>query len=192
MGDEATLVNDAIAGSEEAFHQLVRLHQAHVRAYLTRYVRDAQVVQDLAQETFLRAYQNLPSYRGDAPVRMWLLAIARQRALTYLRDDARRRTHEGRSLDSVEAGWATRSLEDPPAGLARHEKEIRALEDCIRKLPPTSAGILSEYYFKGRSALDIARTTGKRDTAVWMALSRIRQALRRCIDERLLSLGNPS
>ena len=188
MGNEENLVADALAGSEEAFHQLVRLHQAHVRAYLTRYVRDAQVVLDLAQETFLRAYQNLAGYRGDAPLRMWLFAIARQRALTYLRDDARRRTHEGRSLDSVAAAGATRSLEDP----ARHEHEIRALEDCIRKLPPASAGILSEYYFKGHSALHIARTTGKRDTAVWMALSRIRQALRRCIDARLLSPGTPS
>lgn len=192
MSGEEDLVKDARAGSEEAFHQLVRLHQAHVRAYLARFVRDAQVTQDLAQETFLRAYQNLASYRGDAPVRIWLLAIARQRALTYLRDDARRRTHEGRSLESVEAGWATRSLENADAGLDRHEKEIRALEDCIKKLPPTSAGILSDYYFKGRSALDIARSAGKRDTAVWMALSRIRQALRRCIDERLLSLGTPS
>jgi RNA polymerase sigma-70 factor, ECF subfamily len=189
MDDEAALVKDAAGGSEEAFHQLLRLHQAHVRAYLARYVRDAQVVLDLAQETFLRAYQNLHSYRGDAPLRMWILAIARQRALTYLRDDARRRTHEGRSLESVAAGWAARSLEDPEAGLARHEKEIRALEECIKKLPPTSAGIVSEYYFKGHSALQIARTTGKRDTAVWMALSRIRQGLRRCIDARLLSVG---
>ena len=192
MGDEATLVTNAIAGSEEAFHQLVRLHQAHVRAFLARYVRDTQVVLDLAQETFLRAYQNLASYRGDAPLRSWLFAVARQRALTYLRDDARRRTHEGRSLESVEAEWAARSLDTDDAGLARHEKELRALEDCIKKLPPTSAGILSEYYFKGRSALDIARTSGKRDTAVWMALTRIRQALRRCIDERLVSLGTPS
>jgi RNA polymerase sigma-70 factor, ECF subfamily len=192
MGDEATLVKDAIAGSEEAFHQLVRLHQAHVRAYLARYVRDVQVVLDLAQETFLRAYQNLPSYRADAPLRTWLLAIARQRALTYLRDDARRRSHEGRSLESIEAGWATRSLEADDAALARHENEVRALEHCVQKLPPTSAAILSEYYFKGHSALDIARTMGKRDTAVWMALSRIRQALRQCIDARLLSLGTPS
>jgi RNA polymerase sigma-70 factor (ECF subfamily) len=191
MGDEATLVKDALAGSEEAFHQLLRLHQAHVRAYLTRYVRDAQVVLDLAQETFLRAYQNLQSYRGESPLRMWLFAIARQRALTYLRDDARRRTHEGRSLDSVAAGGAARALEDD-AGVARYEKEIRALEECIKKLPPTSAGIVSEFYFKGRSALEIARTSGKRDTAVWMALSRIRQGLRRCIDARLLSPGTPS
>jgi RNA polymerase sigma-70 factor (ECF subfamily) len=192
MGDEEKLVRDVLAGSEEAFHQLVRLHQAHVRAYLTRYVRDAQVVLDLAQETFWRAYQNLHTWRSDAPFRMWLFAIARQRALTHLRDDARRRTHEGRSLDSVAAAWAARPLEDDPAGFARHEKELRALEECIRNLAPASAGILSEYYFKGRSALEIAKTTGKRDTAVWMALSRIRQALRRCIDARLLSLGTPS
>jgi len=189
MGNEENLVKDVLGGSEEAFQQLVRLHQAHVRAYLTRYVRDAQVVLDLAQETFWRAYQNLHAWRSDAPLRMWLFAIARQRALTHLRDDARRRTHEGRSLESVTAGWTARRSE---ADDARHERELHALEECIKTLAPASAGILSEYYFKGRSALEIARTTGKRDTAVWMALSRIRQALRRCIDTRLPSLGTPS
>jgi len=91
MGDEATLVNNAIAGSEEAFHQLVRLHQAHVRAYLARYVRDAQVVLDLAQETFLRAYRAWQTLGPDANVRAWLFAIASNLARNHFRGESRRR-----------------------------------------------------------------------------------------------------
>ena len=137
-----------------------------------------------ARHGFTRLGGSLAAIAGGV-ASMWLLAIARQRALTHLRDDARRRTHEGRSLDSVAAGWAARSVEGDDAGFARHERELRALEECIKSLAPASAGILSEFYFRGRSALEIARTTGKRDTAVWMTLSRIRQALREAASSAL-------
>src|SRR5262245_49855634 len=84
MEPESTLVEAARKGSEEAFRELLRLHQSRVRAYLSRFVRDRDARDDIAQDTFLAAYQSLASYSADAPFGLWLLRIAKHRALRYL------------------------------------------------------------------------------------------------------------
>lgn len=184
MDQEPRLIDEAREGSEEAFTALMRLHQAGVRAYLGRYVRDPETVRDLAQESFLNAYRNLSGYRGDAPLRIWLLAIARNQALMHLRQ-ARRLRRETGSLGTTVAEWLTRQLESRPIESGDHELELSALRDCVQKLPETSAGLVSEYYMKGLSAPEIARRTGRKEGSVWVSLSRIRQALRQCVEGRL-------
>src|SRR5437899_348867 len=92
--ETSKLVADVRSGSKEAFSHLVRLHQAKVRCYLGRFVRGADAVDDLAQETFIAAYRSIAAYRQDSSVAHWLLGIARNLALKHLRDDQRRRSHE--------------------------------------------------------------------------------------------------
>src|SRR5262245_4998161 len=139
MKEEADLVERARHGSKEAFTEIMRLHQAQVRAYVSRYVQSNDLVDDLAQETFLDAFRTLRTYRGDSPIRTWLLGIARHRALRYLEDVASRKAHEGRTLDSVLPAWLGRDLEsDSPSG-SRHTQEVHALDRCVGELPPASA-----------------------------------------------------
>lgn len=188
MDYDCELVERVKAGSEEASAEFLRRHQAQVRAYLTRFVRDREMVRDLAQETFLAAYRHLDSWRGEAPLRLWLLSIARNQALMYLRDETRRRARWAASLEAVAASWVAERIETDASGLGRHEGELAALHACLKGLAPASAGIVNQYYFGRQSAADIARDTGKRETAIWMALSRIRQALRQCIEMRVAGL----
>lgn len=173
--DETQLLEAARNGSMEAFGDLVRLHQAPVRACLARYVRDWEAVDDLAQDTFLRAYKNLSTYRGEAPFRLWLLAIARNRAVQHLADAARRRT---RPLDAAVDVWMAEEV--------RAERpELSGLRGCLEKLPGPAAALVKDFYFRRRTAVDIARESGRTESAVWMALLRLRQALRRCVESRL-------
>src|SRR5215831_13648883 len=173
-------VAEARAGSAEAFSTLIRLHQARVRSYLGQYVRDRDVVDDLAQETFLAAYRSLPTYSGEAPVAYWLIGIARHRALTYLRDRQRRRPADQEPLPSALAEWWSRRIESGPS-LETDLKEMEALRGCLKKLPEKSATLVRDYYLQGRRAAEIAREEGRKERAVGMALFRIRQALRDCI-----------
>src|SRR6185295_16932720 len=92
--ETAKLVADIRAGSGDAFSQLVRLYQAKVRCYLGRFVRGADAVEDLAQETFISAYRSVGSYRQQASLALWLLGIARNLALKHLREEHRRRSRE--------------------------------------------------------------------------------------------------
>lgn len=188
MDYDGQLVERVRAGSEEASAELLRRHQAQVRAYLTRFVRDREMVRDLAQETFLAAYRHLDSWRGEAPLRLWLLSIARNQALMHLREEARRRARQAASLEAAAAAWISERVGKDDSGPGRHEGELAALQECLKVLAPASAGIVQQYYFGRQSAADIARETGKRESAVWMALSRIRQALRQCIESRVAVL----
>jgi len=185
MDDEARLIEEARGGSEEAFAELLRRHQAEVRAFLSRYIREREVVRDLAQDTFLNAYRNLSAYRGDSPPRTWLFSIARNGALNHLRDEARRRSREAASVQQLLSRWLGERLEGRPSEPARQEREILALEACLKGLAPASASLVREHYFQSRSAAHIARESGKKEGAVWVALSRIRHALRQCIEVRL-------
>lgn len=188
MESDSELVERVRAGSEAACAEFLRHHQAQVRAYLTRYVRDREMVRDLAQETFLAAYRHLDSYRGEAPLRLWLLSIARNQALMYLRDEARRRARKAASLEAAAAIWVAERVEGDESGPGRFEEELAALQACLKGLAPAGADMVNRYYFERLSAAEIARHTGKRETAIWMALSRIRQALRQCIELRVAGL----
>ena len=188
MDDEAEIIEQARTGSSEAITQLVMLHQGRVRAYIGRYVRNHTVVDDIAQDVFLVAINNLNSYLGEASFGKWLLGIARNRALAHLRDDTRRRKRESGRLEAVTAPWLEKELAGQ-ADCSRAEAEISALQDCVKNLPEHSAELVSEHYFKGRSAAELAKVLGKNEGTLRMTLLRIRQALRDCIQNRLATSG---
>jgi RNA polymerase sigma-70 factor (ECF subfamily) len=179
---EADLVARARAGSAEAFSELVSLHQAAVRCYLSRHVRARAAIDDLAQEIFLAALRGLDGYRGEGSLRLWLFGIARRHAATHLRQEMRRRANEANDLELAVLRFSAEELERPEAD---EERELEALQRCLRKLPRESAQLVSAFYFRSESAADIARRLRRGEGAVRMTLLRIRQALRRCVEERL-------
>src|SRR6476646_8878213 len=101
LDEEARLVERSRQGDAAAFTQLVAAHQGRVRAYIGGTVGRPEVVDDLAQEVFLGAFRSLDTYKGDAPLGVWLLGIARHKTLMHLRREVRRLTRETRSLDLV-------------------------------------------------------------------------------------------
>jgi RNA polymerase sigma-70 factor (ECF subfamily) len=183
--DVERLVQEARRGSEGAFDRLVRLHQARVRMFLSRFLQNDTVVDDLAQETFLHAYRGLPSYRGEARFSTWLLGIARNEILMHLREEARRRTALAGTLESSLAGWLAGRLESSPEPEPADERRLAALRACLGVLPERSAEILDKFYFQGRPGVEIAGEVQKRQGAFWVMLVRIRQTLRQCIERRL-------
>ncbi|HZC99434.1 MAG TPA: sigma-70 family RNA polymerase sigma factor [Actinomycetes bacterium] len=86
--DEAVLVRAARHGDREAFMQLVRVHQAGVRAFAHGLLGDRVLAEDIAQEAFLRAWRGLGAFRGDAAFATWLYAITRRAALDEVRRPA--------------------------------------------------------------------------------------------------------
>ena len=79
-----SLLSDAVESTAQTFGEILRQHQGRIRAYLRRFVVEADLADDLAQETFLAAYRSLPRRNPAAPIDLWLLSIARHRALKHL------------------------------------------------------------------------------------------------------------
>jgi RNA polymerase sigma-70 factor (ECF subfamily) len=74
--DDALLVERAKRGEVSAFEMLVVKYQRRIERLISRMIRDADLVQDIAQETFIRAYRALPQFRGDSAFYTWLYRIA--------------------------------------------------------------------------------------------------------------------
>ena len=93
MGDldaDAVLVTRAKQGDQRAFEMLVVKYQRRIERLIGRMVRDVDLVQDIAQETFIRAYRALPQFRGDSAFYTWLYRIAintAKKALVELKRD---------------------------------------------------------------------------------------------------------
>ena len=85
------LMELAAQGSEKAFRKIVIDHQQSVRVFLSRFVHCSQQVDDLAQEVFIAAFKQLQQFRHESQLSTWLLGIARNKALSFLRAELRRR-----------------------------------------------------------------------------------------------------
>src|SRR5689334_8717352 len=111
MDDESRLIEEAREGSVEAFSKLLGIHQAPLRASLAGLIRDSEAVDDVAQEAFMGAYRSLDAYKRDASFRTWLFAIARNKALLHLREEARRRSQRSESLKLAVSAWLSEDAE---------------------------------------------------------------------------------
>lgn len=113
-----SLADAAVNGDNHALGELVRRTQPVVWR-VCAILGSSGEVEDLVQETYLRAMRSLTSYRGDAPVQAWLLSIARN----VCADHVRRRTRQNRLIDRLRAE-RTERLEEPTT----------ALEDLVQSL----------------------------------------------------------
>ena len=87
---DVLLVERAVAGDQKAFEMLVIKYQRRIERLVSRMVRDHELVQDIAQETFIRAYRALPQFRGESAFYTWLYRIAvntAKKALVDLKRD---------------------------------------------------------------------------------------------------------
>jgi RNA polymerase sigma-70 factor (ECF subfamily) len=126
QGTEEEEVRRARAGDRSAFDALVERHWEGVRRWLYALTRHPQTAEDLAQDTFVRAWTRLPLLEGDGHFRAWLFRIARNLAIDY------RRAHRGTPspLGDDEAG------RDPDPHGAAAEQELReALWRACGQLP---------------------------------------------------------
>lgn len=183
--DEAELVRRAQRGDGAAFARLVRLHQGTVRVYLGAHVHRRDVIEDLAQDVFLTAFRRLGTYRGEVPLARWLLGVARNRALEFLRAELRRQARKERSLPELLAEWRIALVDAEEGGSEARLQEIAALRTCLENLPAPSAALVTQHYVESRSLVEIAEAQGRNESTVRVALLRIRHALRDCVRRRL-------
>jgi RNA polymerase sigma-70 factor (ECF subfamily) len=143
---DALLVERAKRGDTRAFEMLVVKYQRRIERLIGRMVRDVDLVQDVAQESFIRAYRALPQFRGDSAFYTWLYRIAvntAKKALVDLKRDivvSESAIHSGD--DGEETSRAENELRDgetPEAMLASREiaaavnSAIEALSEDLRQ-----------------------------------------------------------
>ncbi|MFM9900236.1 MAG: RNA polymerase sigma factor RpoE [Polaromonas sp.] len=121
------LVERSVAGDQKAFELLVIKYQRRIQRLIGRMVRDVDLVEDIAQETFIRAYRALAQFRGDAQFYTWLYRIAvntAKKALMDMKRDPTVSENSFKSADDDETSMLENELtssETPDAVLASKE-----------------------------------------------------------------------
>ena len=136
---DAMLVERAVAGDQRAFELLVIKYERRVQRLIGRMVRDVDLIEDIAQETFIRAYRALAQFRGDAQFYTWLYRIAVNTAKKFLMDLKRHPTVSEnffKSVDDDETSSVENELtssETPEAVLASKEiaEMVNAAMDAL-------------------------------------------------------------
>jgi RNA polymerase sigma-70 factor (ECF subfamily) len=174
--DDAELALRARAGCVESFAALAARHQVaivhYVAGMLGRGGRSRCDAEDLAQQTFLRAYSDLDTYRGDGPFAAWLFAIARRTCLNHLRGERRRVARQSvlRPGDVDPAPG--------PAALAAAADGRRRLWDIARRaLPERQFTALWLHYVEALPVAAIATVLERTPAAVKLLLLRGRRRL---------------
>jgi len=158
---DAELVRLAQAGDAKAFEALVVKYQRRIARHVARYVKSAGDVEDVVQETFIRAYRGLRSFRGDSAFYSWLYRIATNAALNFL----------SRAPDDVLLGDTApeERAEAFEPGVSDGENPERTLmakqiaetvQRALTRLQPELAEALMLYEVEGKAYAEIAEMLG--------------------------------
>jgi RNA polymerase sigma-70 factor (ECF subfamily) len=170
----ADLVNLAREGDGAAFEELVRATTADTYTLAYRLVGNEEDARDVVQETYLRAYQGIGKFRGDAQLSTWLYRITANCAATQL---GRRRRHRHEELLD-DAPLADLSFERDPSARAEASSLRERLTVALEDLPPRLRAVivLRDVYDLPHEA--IAAELGISTAAAKVRLHRARRKLR--------------
>jgi RNA polymerase sigma-70 factor (ECF subfamily) len=170
-------------GDKKAFDLLVLKYQHKILSLVSRYLRNSDEVQDVAQEAFIKAYRALPNFRGESAFYTWLYRIAINTAKNYL--VARQRRPPGVDIDiddaeHYEGDFHLKDIENPENILFGNELK-GVVERAINSLPTDLRTAVTLREFDGLSYEDIAAAM---DCPVGTVRSRIFRA-REAIDKQV-------
>ena len=174
------LVVRAQAGDEAAFEAIFAVYYPRIASYCCRLVGDAEAAQDLAQETFIKAYHALPRTRAELNLQAWLFTIATNTALSALRQRRRRPALPLQEWLVAPAGMG--------GGLIEAVDDRALLQAALDRLPRAAAALLLLRLHYGMSYEELAPLFGGSVGAVKTRLSRARRAFR---ESYLAAGGHP-
>ncbi|HEB58354.1 MAG TPA: RNA polymerase sigma factor RpoE [Gammaproteobacteria bacterium] len=192
MGEQhvdQALIERVQSGDKQAFDVLVGKYQHKIANLVSRYIRDPMDVQDLVQESFIKAYRALANFRGDSAFYTWLYRIAINTAKNHLVAQSRR--PPGSDIDATEAeqydGESSLKEYASPERVAMKDEIADVVVRAIDALPEDLKTALTLREMEGMSYEEIAEVM---DCPIGTVRSRIFRA-REAVDKQLAPLVNP-
>jgi RNA polymerase sigma-70 factor (ECF subfamily) len=177
------LVRRVQQGDKSAFDLLVIKYQHKIVHLVNRYVKDPSEAQDVAQDTFIKAYKALGEFRGESAFYTWLYRIAINTAKNYLLSRSRRHSDyevDMQDAEQIENAPQLKDIETPENQLM-NDQIIQVIKSAIEKLPEEMRIAIMLREFEGMSYEEIAEAM---DCPIGTVRSRIFRA-REAIDEKL-------
>ena len=177
MENDAQLINKVLSGDDEAFTTLVRKHQKSVHALAWRRIGDFHFAEEIAQDTFLRAYKALPKLKDPRQFSGWLYVITNQLCNTWL---AKNKSII-ESVEDIPVAEMQRMSYERYA-LDTQEKEAKAsrqklVRQLLMKLPESERTVVTLYYLGEMSTKEISKFLGVSVNTITSRLHRARKRL---------------
>lgn len=173
--DDAYLVQRAQEGYLDAYTELVHRHGGLAYRVALRMLGDHHNAQDVAQDSLVAAWQQLPRFKADATFTTWLYRIVTRRALNRINRDP--------STDSLDLLGDLPGNDRDPAATVQRDLTVDAVTHAVTALPPPQRAAIVLHHFEGLSNAEIARITGSTVPAVRSHLFRARRTLSTTLEQ---------
>ena len=180
---EAELIAAVLRGDSASFEPLVEKYSRRVFATARRYARRESEVEDIVQEVWLKAFQKLSSFRGEAPFEHWLMRLAVRTCYDFLRGHQRNRETTFSELTEPEYDWLERFVQQPEAAAENAEAARMLVERLLEQLSPPARLIITLLEIEDRSVKEISKLTGWSVPLVKVRAFRARGEMRKALSK---------
>ena len=178
---EAELIAAVLRGDPASFEPLVQKHSPRVFATARRYARRESEVEDIAQEVWLKAFEKLDSFRGEAPFEHWLMRLTVRTCYDFLRRHQRNRESAFSDLTGPETDWLERFVAQPGTAAETADAAKLLVGRVLEKLSPPARLVITLLEIEDRSVREIAQLTGWSVPLVKVRAFRARAEMRKIL-----------
>jgi|SRR5712671_5764352 RNA polymerase sigma-70 factor (ECF subfamily) len=178
---EAELIAAVLEGDAASFEPLVQKYSPRVFATARRYARRESEIEDIVQEVWLKAFQKLASFRGEAPFEHWLMRLAVRTCYDFLRSHQRNRETTFSELSESEGDWLERFVKDPSAADEKANAAKQLIARVLEQLSPAARLVITLLEIEDRSVKEIAKLTGWSVPLVKVRAFRARAEMRKIV-----------
>ena len=176
---DAELIAAVLNGDCASFEPLVKKYQPRVFATARRYARRESEVEDIVQEVFIKVFQKLSTFRGDAPFEHWLMKMAVRTCYDFLRAHQRNKETTFTELSPDETDWLDRFAANPPAANENADAARQLIERIFSQLSPSARMVITLLEIEERSIKEISALTGWSVSMVKIRAFRARAEMRK-------------
>jgi RNA polymerase sigma-70 factor (ECF subfamily) len=179
--NDAELIAAVLKGDTASFEPLVQKYSPRVFATARRYARRESESEDIVQEVWLKSFQKLSSFRGDAPFEHWLMRLTVHTCYDFLRRHQRNRETTFSELTEAEDNWLDRFATEPDDSTESAAAARQLVGRVLEQLSPAARLIITLLEIEERSIKEIAQLTGWSVPLVKVRAFRARAEMKKCL-----------
>ena len=157
---DSELIAAVLNGDVASFEPLVQKYSPRVFATARRYARRESEVEDIVQEVWMKSFQKLSSFRGDAPFEHWLMRLTVRTCYDFLRGHQRNRETSFTELSEPETDWLDRFVAAPEKADEHAHAAKQLIDRLLEQLSPPARLVITLLEIEDRSVKEIAELTG--------------------------------
>jgi RNA polymerase sigma-70 factor (ECF subfamily) len=171
--DDKFYIEKVLKGETNAYADLVNKHKEMVFTIAVKILRNHEDAEEIAQDTFLKAFNALPNFKGDAKFSTWIYRIVYNTAISQ----SRKRKHEFAAINEEMIDNYTTDKVSRSVNEFSEDEQINAINSLMEKLPEEENLLLTLFYKNEKSIGDISEITGYTESNVKVKLYRLRKKM---------------